>query len=107
MIKADRYIALVIWGECVSGDNANEKSDFAGCDLLDEVCGRLYIYNHPDEDDDYIWTSIGNLTNSERRRLIKGCIKIIDKYQSAPLDMAAVMAEVDYLKEVMNRRCSK
>lgn len=101
MVSCDRYTAHVIWGECVAGEYANARSDFAGCDLLDKVCGNDYIYNHPEADDDYIWTAIGNLTNSKRRKLIKGCIEIINKYQAEPFSIDRIMPEIIRLKENM------
>lgn len=50
-------------------------ADFKTNDLLKEIAGKRYdIYF---QDDDPIWTIIGSLTASERRRFIKGVEEIV------------------------------
>ena len=104
MIRPDKYTAFTIRNETVVGDNANAKSDIKGCDLLDDICGNDYIYNHPEEDDDYIYTAISNLTNSERRKLINGCIEIINKYHSEPFDIDKLNPENERIRKAIIER---
>lgn len=66
--------AYTIWYNCVY---MNNTADAACNDLLEDICkqsGKSY-YNI---EEDPIYYTIFNLTNSQRRRFIKGCEKIIN-----------------------------
>lgn len=57
------------------GIDKNTKTDLLTNNLLEQIAGKRYdIY---DTDDDPIWTIIGSLTASERRKFIKGVDKIL------------------------------
>ena len=60
------------------GIDKNTDTDRKTNDLLEEIAGRKY--NIYEQDDDPIYTIIGNLTASERRRFIKGVNEILRRY---------------------------
>lgn len=67
-----REAALEAWWTGVEQD---ARTDALTNDLLEDIAGKRYeIYF---QDDNPIYTIIGNLTNSERRRYIKGVKQII------------------------------
>lgn len=70
-----REAALNAWCKCLE---STEEVDFAINDLLVDIAGSRYnIYEH---DDDPIYTIIGCLTASERRKFIKGVEAILQRY---------------------------
>ena len=74
MKNPTREQAMAVWSD---GTEINTRTDFETNDLLEEIAGKRYdIY---EQDDDPIYTIIGNLTASERRRFIKGVRQIIGK----------------------------
>ncbi|WP_026664845.1 hypothetical protein [Butyrivibrio sp. FC2001] len=70
-MKPTTQSALEAWEELAF---KNMRTDSAVNDLLEEIAGSKYLTS--EEDDDPIWTTIRNLTNSERRRFLKGCERI-------------------------------
>ncbi len=69
--------ALKAWWECVE---LGAKQDMKVNNLLMRICwdnGITYLYgDEHDNDDDPIWHTICNLTNSQRREFIKECKRI-------------------------------
>lgn len=69
-----RQAALEAWSQCL---NHNMAIDFEINELLEDIAGNRYsIY---EQDDDPIYTIIGCLTASERRRFIKGVKEILNE----------------------------
>ena len=67
-----RAAAFKAWEYCLE----NAVWDYKINDLLVDIAGKKYdIY---EQDDDPIYTIIGSLTASERRRFIKGVEEIIN-----------------------------
>lgn len=71
-----RQAALEAWWTCIE---LNERADYKVNDLLEKIAGAKY--NVYESDDDPIYTIIGNLTASERRRFIKGAKEILSNEQ--------------------------
>ena len=69
-----RSAAMDIW---CKGSYLNARTDYLTNQLLENIAGTRY--NVYFSDDDPIYTIIGNLTNSERRKFIKGVQKIIQE----------------------------
>ena len=63
--------AIEAWAELAF---MNGRTDAAVNDLLEEIAGSKYLTS--EQDDDPIWHTITNLTNSERRRFLAGCDRI-------------------------------
>ena len=73
-MNATRSEALEMW---YKGSYLNARTDHLTNQLLENIAGSRYnIYQ---SDDDPIYTIIGSLTNSERRKFIKGVQKIIQE----------------------------
>ena len=71
-----REAALEAWWACIE---LNARADYKVNDLLEKIAGAKY--NVYESDDDPIYTIIGNLTASERRRFIKGAKEILSNEQ--------------------------
>ena len=74
MKKGTPQEAIEAWWECVE---LGAKQDMEVNDLLMRICQKnniTYLYgDEHDNDEDPIWHTICNLTNSLRREFIKGC----------------------------------
>lgn len=75
-MKATREAALDAWEYGAISDKANSRTDGLTNDLLETIAGKRYMTDF-NSDPDPIYTTIGNLTASERRRFIKGVHKIM------------------------------
>ena len=78
-MKATREAALDAWEYGAISNKANGRTDGLTNDLLETIAGKRYMTDF-NSDPDPIYTTIGNLTASERRRFIKGVIEIVKKY---------------------------
>ena len=67
-----RIQAFNAWSKCLE---YNTSIDIEINDLLENIAGNRYNIYY--SDDDPIWTILGSLTASERRRFIKGVDLII------------------------------
>lgn len=70
-----RQAALEAWSQCLDHNTAIDAKING---LLEDIAGNRYsIY---EQDDDPIYTIIGSLTASERRKFIKGVEAILQRY---------------------------